>query len=105
MSDLKKTNKSFTIKTDIAAHYNGREYKPWFMENDPEISDGIVNINGYNSGDPTDSVLDLLEQATEDGRIVRQDKNGNPQNYLMEFKVEVTKLEWIKENDNECKAL
>jgi len=54
-----------------------------------------LNVKGYNGADPGDIVQAVLDTATEDGRIIKTDEKENPQDYLIEFSIKVTRSERI----------
>lgn len=89
----KLTNELFEFTEKEIFHYTGGDYKPWWSPCDG----GNLDISGYNSCSPSDLFFQELEKAVEDGRIIRKDKEGYPQDYLMEVHVKITKLQRISE--------
>ena len=92
------TNETFEFDEKDIFHFVGGDYKPWWSPCDK----GDLHVRGYNGCSPSDIFFDILEEATEDGRIVKKDENGDHQDYLIEVHVKVTKLKRLaNQEENE----
>lgn len=87
----KLTSQFFEIKSKDIFHFVGGTYKSWWSA----CNGGQLKVDGYNGADPS-MLLNELEIATEDGRIVKKNNKGEYQDYLIEVKIKVTKLDNIK---------
>lgn len=89
ISERKMTEENFSFSVKDVFHYTGNRFKPWFSAQNK----GSMKIEGYTEMKPGWYVDIYLEEFEREGKILKLDKEGRPQDYLIEINVKVTKLD------------